>query len=120
MRWMVALGIKSGRERKHVGGTKLHTEAAGLAALDDNGNTSFGHWISTLGDGRTFPETLGDYALPRCSLGVTEITDVREAAHTFPRDPRYLGLLPIVMECTIDCALNHSNRKPRGQEWRVG
>jgi len=46
---MVALGIKSGREREHVGRTKLHAEAAGFAALDDNGNTSFCHGISTLG-----------------------------------------------------------------------
>jgi hypothetical protein len=33
---MVPLGIESGRERKHVGWTKLHTEATGLAALDNN------------------------------------------------------------------------------------
>jgi len=33
---MVALGIKSGREREHVGGAELHTEAAGFAALDDD------------------------------------------------------------------------------------
>jgi hypothetical protein len=31
-----------------VGRTKLHTEAAGFAALDDNRNTSFCHGISTL------------------------------------------------------------------------
>jgi hypothetical protein len=46
---MVALGVESGREREHVGRTKLHAEAAGFAALDDNGNTSFCHGISTLG-----------------------------------------------------------------------
>jgi hypothetical protein len=45
---MVALGIKSGRECKHVGGTKLHAEAAGLAVLDDDGNASFCHENSTL------------------------------------------------------------------------
>jgi hypothetical protein len=50
---MVALGVESGRERKHVGGTKLHTEAAGFATLDDNRNTSFCHGISTLGDWNT-------------------------------------------------------------------
>jgi hypothetical protein len=49
VRWMVTLGIEGGGKRKHVGGTKLHAEAAGLAALDDDGNTSFSHWISTLG-----------------------------------------------------------------------
>jgi hypothetical protein len=43
---MVALGIESGRERKHLGGTKLHTESAGLAALDDDGNTPFCHGYS--------------------------------------------------------------------------
>jgi len=47
--WMVAFGIESGREREHMGGTKLHAEAAGFAALDDNGNTSFCHGISTVG-----------------------------------------------------------------------
>jgi hypothetical protein len=56
MRRMVALGIESGREREHVGGTKLHTEAAGLAALDDNRNTSFCHGISTLGAVEKLPE----------------------------------------------------------------
>jgi hypothetical protein len=48
MRRMVALGIKSGRECEHVGGTKLHAEAAGLAVLDDDGNASFCHENSTL------------------------------------------------------------------------
>jgi len=81
MRWMVALGIESGREREHVGGAKLHTEAAGFATLDDNGNTSFWHGISTLG-GRTFPEILRDYAWRRRGLDVTGITDMREDAHT--------------------------------------
>jgi hypothetical protein len=33
---MVTLGIKSGREREHVGRTKFHTEAAGFAALNDD------------------------------------------------------------------------------------
>jgi hypothetical protein len=47
VRRMVALGVESGREREHVGGTELHTEAAGFATLDDNGNTSFWHGIST-------------------------------------------------------------------------
>jgi hypothetical protein len=53
---MVALGIESGREREHVGGTKLHTEAAGFATLDDNRNSSFWHGISTLGAARKLPE----------------------------------------------------------------
>jgi len=48
MRGMVTLGIESGRERQHVRRTKLHAEAAGFTALDDNGNTSFCHGISTL------------------------------------------------------------------------
>jgi hypothetical protein len=43
---MVALGIESRRERKHLGGTKLHTESAGFAALDDDGNTPFCHGYS--------------------------------------------------------------------------
>jgi hypothetical protein len=58
VRWMVALGIESGRERKHVGGAKLHAEATGFAALDDDRNTSFSHGISTLGDGSELPEIL--------------------------------------------------------------
>jgi len=48
VRWMVAFGIESGREREHFCGTKLDTEAAGFAALNDDGNTSFCHGISTL------------------------------------------------------------------------
>jgi hypothetical protein len=66
MRRMVALGIESRREREHVGGTKLHAEAAGFAALDDNRNSSFGHGISNFG-GWNFPEISGDYASPHCS-----------------------------------------------------
>jgi len=48
MRGMVTLGIESGRKREHVSRTKLHTEAAGFATLDDYRNTSFCHEISTL------------------------------------------------------------------------
>jgi hypothetical protein len=48
VRWMVALGIKSGGKREDVGGAKLHTETAGFTALDDDGNTSLCHEISTL------------------------------------------------------------------------
>jgi hypothetical protein len=33
---MIALGIESGREREHVGRTKLHAEAARLTVLDNN------------------------------------------------------------------------------------
>jgi hypothetical protein len=54
---MVALGVESGRERKHVGGAKLHAKTAGLAALDDNGNTSFCHGISTLGAVENTPKS---------------------------------------------------------------
>jgi hypothetical protein len=52
VRRMVALGIKSGREREHVGGTKLHTEAACFTALYDDRNASFCHGDSTLKGGR--------------------------------------------------------------------
>jgi hypothetical protein len=45
---MVALGIKGGRESEHMGGTKLHAEAARLAVLDDDGNASFCHENPTL------------------------------------------------------------------------
>jgi len=45
---MVALGIESGRERQHVGGTELHTETAGFATFNDDGNASFCHGDSTL------------------------------------------------------------------------
>jgi hypothetical protein len=43
VRRVVSLGIEGGRERQHVRGTKLHAEAASLAALHDNRNTSFCH-----------------------------------------------------------------------------
>jgi hypothetical protein len=36
MRWVVALGIESGREREHCRGTELHAEAARFTALDDD------------------------------------------------------------------------------------
>jgi hypothetical protein len=45
---MVALGVEGGREREHVGGTELHAKATGLAALDDDRNTSFCHEIPQL------------------------------------------------------------------------
>jgi hypothetical protein len=57
VRRMVTLGIEGGRERKHVSRAKLHAEAAGLAALDDDGNTSFSHWISTLGAVEASPKS---------------------------------------------------------------
>ena len=61
---VVALGIESRREREHVGGAKLHTEAAGFTALDDNGNASFSHGISTQGL-ELSPKILCDYALAK-------------------------------------------------------
>jgi hypothetical protein len=36
MRRMIALGIESGREREHVRGAKLNTEAARLTVLDND------------------------------------------------------------------------------------
>jgi hypothetical protein len=48
VRGMVALGIESGGKREHMGGTKLDTESASFAALDDDGYTAFCHGISTL------------------------------------------------------------------------
>jgi len=57
MGWVVALGVECRREREHVGGTKLHAEAAGFATLDDNRNTSFCHGISTIGVVERSPET---------------------------------------------------------------
>jgi hypothetical protein len=45
---MVALGIESRRECEHMGGAKLHAEAAGFAVLDHDRNTSFCHENSTL------------------------------------------------------------------------
>jgi hypothetical protein len=56
MRRMVPLRIESGGERQHMGRTKLHTEAACLAALDNHGNASFSHGISTLGAMEAGPE----------------------------------------------------------------
>jgi hypothetical protein len=78
---MVTLGIESGREREHSCGTKLHAEAAGFAALDDDGNTSFCHGISTLRAVK-LPESECDYALRGLQPGVTAVTDVGEDAHT--------------------------------------
>jgi hypothetical protein len=54
---MVALGVECRREREHVTGTKLHTEATSFATLDDNRNTSFCHGISTIGAIERSPET---------------------------------------------------------------
>jgi hypothetical protein len=48
VRGMVALGIESGGKREHMSGTKLDTESASFAALDDDGNTAFCHGNSTL------------------------------------------------------------------------
>jgi hypothetical protein len=62
MRGMVTLGIESGRKSEHVGGTKLHAEAAGFAVLDDDGNASFCHENSTL-KLVEHPRNLGNYAL---------------------------------------------------------
>jgi len=67
VRRMVALGVESGREREHVAGTKLHTEATGFATLYDNGNASFWHGISTLGVVEQSPKSVGNYALRGCS-----------------------------------------------------
>jgi len=44
---VIALGIKRGRERQNFGRTKLDAEAARLAALDYDGNPSFGHETPT-------------------------------------------------------------------------
>jgi hypothetical protein len=62
MRRMVALGIESGREREHVGRTKLHTQAASLAVLDNDGNASFCHGNSPLEVVRTLHKTVSNYA----------------------------------------------------------
>jgi hypothetical protein len=59
---MVALGVESGRKREHVGGAKLHTEAAGFATFDNNRNTSFCHGISTLGAVEASPILVRNYA----------------------------------------------------------
>jgi hypothetical protein len=40
---VIALGIESGRERQDFRGTEFHAETTCLAALDDDGNTTFGH-----------------------------------------------------------------------------
>src|SRR5581483_3338276 len=40
---MVPLGVESGRQRQHPGRTELHAEAAGFAALNDDGNAPFCH-----------------------------------------------------------------------------
>jgi hypothetical protein len=57
---MIALGIKSGREGKHVRGTKLHAEATGLTVLDNDGNVSFCHENPTPG-GISTHENFGHY-----------------------------------------------------------
>ena len=77
VRRMIALGIEGGREREHLGRTELHTKATGLTALDDNGNTSFGHGTPTLGVMGT-RSTRGNYGLGLSHQGVTWITDARE------------------------------------------
>src|ERR1700686_549058 len=48
VRSMVTLRIEGGRKRQHVRGAKLHAKAAGLAALNDDRNTSLCHEIPQL------------------------------------------------------------------------
>jgi hypothetical protein len=43
MRRVIALGVESRRQSQNFGWTKLHAETTSLAALDDNGNATFGH-----------------------------------------------------------------------------
>jgi hypothetical protein len=81
---MVALGIESGRKRQHMGGTKLHAEAARFTALHDNGNTSFCHGISTVGAAEQPPKSGRNYCFEVTQVDVTVITDVSEAAHRLP------------------------------------
>jgi hypothetical protein len=40
---MVSGGIESGRKSQNMGGAELHAEPTPLAALDGNGNETFGH-----------------------------------------------------------------------------
>jgi hypothetical protein len=43
MRRVIALGVKGRRQSQNFGWTELHAKTASLAALDDNGNATFGH-----------------------------------------------------------------------------
>ena len=52
MGWVISLGIECRRERQDLGGAKLDTEAAALAALDRDGDGAFGHlWAEEHVDG---------------------------------------------------------------------
>jgi hypothetical protein len=79
---MVALGIESGRQLEHVGGTELHTEAASFTALDDDGNTSFWHGDSNLKAIDSDHEISRDYDFDGVRHDVTEVTDTRAPEHT--------------------------------------
>jgi hypothetical protein len=45
VRWMIALGVKSGRKSKNVSGTELYAEAAGLTTFDFDFYGSLRHSI---------------------------------------------------------------------------
>ena len=80
MRRMVTLGIEGGGEREHLGGAELHAKAASLAALHDDGNTSFCHGTPTLEVMGT-PKSLDDYGVTLSRRGVMQVTDAREARY---------------------------------------
>src|SRR5215831_5327286 len=56
---VIALGVEGGRERKNVGGTELHAEPTGLAALHNDLNRTFCHAVFPWrggGDSPHFPK----------------------------------------------------------------
>ena len=77
VRRVIALGIKGGRECEHFGRAELNAKTTGLAALDDNGNTSFCHGTPTLG-AMGAPSTRGNYDLGLSQQGVTWVTAAGE------------------------------------------
>jgi hypothetical protein len=77
---MVTLGVESRRKRQNLGWTELDAESARFAALDYDGNSSFGHETPTSG-AVAAPEFISDYAFAGSQLGVTMITERGEVRH---------------------------------------
>ncbi len=58
VRRMVALGIESRGERKHLSRAELHAEATGLAALNHDGNRASRHHNPTQPGGFPLPDQI--------------------------------------------------------------
>jgi hypothetical protein len=78
MRHVISLTIEGGRKGQHMGGTKLDTEAARLAALNHYGDSSFCHASPRLGSVGALLEFECDYAVWYGQRDVMKVTGVSE------------------------------------------